>query len=142
MQRYGATLGKPPAYKLDQCSPACALTLGWLLTDWIAGFQQEVLRLTEDRDPNLLALDRDVRALRDEMRVLNGHRFIRLHNSMVKLLAFNFARGLAFGLGTVIGASVLISMVAWSISQIEFLPIIGEWAAEIARQMKEAAESQ
>ncbi len=142
MRRYWATLGKPPAYKSDQCSPTCALALGSLLTDRIAGFQQEELRLTQDRDPNLLALDRDIRALRDEMHALNGHRFIRLHNSMVKLLAFNFARGLAFGLGTVIGASVLISMVAWSISQIEFLPIIGEWAAEIARQMKEAADSQ
>ena len=85
------------------------------------------------------AFREELRELRREVARLNGHSFIRLHNSMARLLAFNFARGLAFGLGTVLGASVLLSLVAWSVSQVEFLPIIGEWAAEIARQMKEAA---
>ena len=61
-----------------------------------------------------------------------------MHNSLWRLLMFNFLRGLAFGLGTVLGASALLSLVLWSLSQIEFLPIIGEWAAEIARQMKAA----
>ena len=79
-------------------------------------------------------------ALREEVARLNAHRFIRLHNSLPRLLAFNFARGLAFGLGTVLGASVLLSILAWSLAQVEFLPIIGEWAAEIARQMEQAVE--
>jgi hypothetical protein len=50
-------------------------------------------------------------------------------------------RGLAFGLGTVLGASVLLSALAWSLSQVEFLPIIGEWAAEIVRQMETAGQN-
>ena len=75
--------------------------------------------------------------MRRELQTLNGHGFIRLHNSLPRVLAFNFARGLALGLGTVLGASVLLSVVVWSLSQIEFLPIIGEWAAEIARMMQE-----
>ncbi len=86
------------------------------------------------------ALGEDLRAVRQELQVLNSHRFVRLHNSVPKLLAYSLARGLAFGLGTVLGASVLLSLVAWSVSQVEFLPIIGEWASEIARQMQEAAE--
>ena len=81
----------------------------------------------------------EVRALRDELGRLNAHRFVRIHNSILRLLAFNFARGLAFGLGTVLGASVLLSAVAWSLSQVEFLPIIGEWVSQIARQMEDAA---
>ena len=85
------------------------------------------------------AMAQEMRALRDEVRQLNAHRFVRLHNSIPRLLAFNFARGLAFGLGTVLGASVLLSAVAWSLSQVEFLPIIGEWVSEIARQMEDAA---
>ena len=80
----------------------------------------------------------ELHSLRTELEQLNGHRFIRLHNSLFQLLGFNFMRGLAFGLGTVLGASVLLSLVIWSLSQIEFLPIIGEWAAEIARQMQES----
>lgn len=76
--------------------------------------------------------------MRQELTRLNSHSFIRMHDSLWRVLAFNFARGLAFGLGTVIGASVLLSIVAWFLSQVEFLPIIGYYASEIARQMKEA----
>lgn len=82
-------------------------------------------------------LTKEVHALRVELRRLNSHRFIRVHNSVPRMLAFNFARGLAVGLGTVLGASMLLSVLVWALSQIEFLPIIGEWAAEIARQMRD-----
>lgn len=82
-------------------------------------------------------LTKEVHALRVELRRLNSHRFIRVHNSVPRMLAFNFARGLAVGLGTVLGASVLLSLLVWALSQIEFLPIIGEWAAQIARQVRE-----
>ena len=82
-------------------------------------------------------LTKEVHALRVELRRLNSHRFIRVHNSIPRMLAFNFARGLAIGLGTVLGASVLLSLLVWALSQIEFLPIIGEWAAQIARQVKD-----
>ena len=85
------------------------------------------------------ALDREVAALRAEVARLNAHRFIRLHNSLPRLVAFNFLRGLAFGLGTVIGATILVSFVALALSRIDFIPIIGEWAAEIARQMQAGA---
>lgn len=78
----------------------------------------------------------ELKALNKELKILNAHRFVRVHNSVARLIGFNFLRGLAFGLGTVLGASVLLSLVVWSLSQIEFLPIIGEWAAEIARQMQ------
>ncbi|MFB9149205.1 DUF5665 domain-containing protein [Roseovarius ramblicola] len=85
-------------------------------------------------------LAREVHALRTEVARLNSHRFVRIHNNLPRLLAFNFARGLAVGLGTVLGATVLLSVVVWSLSQIEFLPIIGEWAAQIAEQMRAAQE--
>ncbi|MEL7259093.1 MAG: DUF5665 domain-containing protein [Pseudomonadota bacterium] len=82
----------------------------------------------------------EMRALRAEVARLNQLSFVRIHNSIPKLLSYSFARGLAFGLGTVLGASLLLSAVAWSVSQVEFLPVIGEWAAEIAKQMEAARE--
>ncbi len=91
-------------------------------------------------DPSGADLGEEVAALRREVARLNKHRFVRLHNSLIKLLWFNFLRGAAFGLGTVLGASVLLSALVWSISQVEMLPVIGEWAAEIVRQMEAAAE--
>jgi len=92
---------------------------------------------TESDSPELAT---EVAALRHEVARLNSHRFVRLHNSILKLVWFNLLRGAAFGLGTVLGASVLLSALVWSISQVEMLPVIGEWAAEIVRQMEAAAE--
>ena len=91
-------------------------------------------------EPDAVELRQEVAGLRREVGQLNKHRFVRLHNSLPKLLLFNLMRGAAFGLGTVLGASVVLSFLVWSISQIEMLPVIGEWAAEISRQMEAAAE--
>lgn len=87
--------------------------------------------MSKDQD-----LANELRALRNEVAQLNSLSFVRIHNSVPRLLSYSLARGMAFGLGTVLGASVLLSLVVWSVSQIEFLPIIGEWAAKIAEQMQ------
>lgn len=87
-------------------------------------------------------LEQEVAALRHEIARLNAHRFVRIHNTPMRLLAFNFARGLAFGLGTVLGASLLLSIAAWALAQIDFIPVIGEWAAIIAREIEAVTSSQ
>ena len=71
-----------------------------------------------------------------ELARFNRHRFLRIQNSFPKLMLFNLARGMAFGLGTVLGASVVLSIFVWSLSQVEFVPIIGDWAAQILDQVK------
>ncbi len=77
------------------------------------------------------ALLEEVAGLRREVARLNGHRFIQVHNSIPRLILFQLYRGLAFGLGTVLGASLLLSILVWSLSQINFIPIIGDWATEV-----------
>lgn len=71
-----------------------------------------------------------------EVERLNQHRFIRVQNSLWRLIMFQFVRGLAFGLGSVMGATILVSLLAWWVSQLEFLPIIGDWAAQIVKQIE------
>jgi len=66
-----------------------------------------------------------------ELETLNKHRFIRVHNSLWPLILFQFTRGLAFGLGSVLGASILVSLVVWWLSQFEFIPIIGDFAKQL-----------
>ncbi|WP_092782229.1 DUF5665 domain-containing protein [Jannaschia pohangensis] len=73
----------------------------------------------------------EIAALRREVASLNSHRWLKVHNSFPRLIAFQLARGLAFGLGTVLGASALLSVLVWSLSQINFIPIIGDYAADI-----------
>ena len=93
-----------------------------------------------ETDPQTDDLADELRALREEVHLLNSHRFVTIHNNMPRFLALNFARGLAVGLGTLLGATLLLSVLVWALSQIEFLPIIGEWAAQIAEQMKDVRQ--
>jgi hypothetical protein len=53
------------------------------------------------------------------------------------LLWFQFSKGLAFGLGSVIGATIVVSLVVSFLSQTEFIPIIGEWAKEIMIEVQQ-----
>lgn len=85
-----------------------------------------------------LSLESEVRALRQELTFLRQHKMFVIHQKVSRILMFRFAIGMAVGLGTVIGATVLLSIIIWALSQIEFLPIIGEWSAEIARQIDRA----
>ncbi|SDY45342.1 hypothetical protein SAMN05444004_101478 [Jannaschia faecimaris] len=73
----------------------------------------------------------EIAGLRRELAHLNSHRFIRVHNSFPKLIMFQLVRGLAFGLGSVLGATLVLSVVVWSLSQIDFIPVIGDLANEI-----------
>jgi allophanate hydrolase subunit 1 len=63
----------------------------------------------------------DLAKLQAEVSRLNSHRFIRMHNSTTRLLWFNFMRGLAFGLGSVIGATVLVSLLAYFLRGVDFI---------------------
>ena len=75
-------------------------------------------------------------ALTREVRRLNDHTFIKVHNSVWRMLFFQLLRGLMMGLGTVMGATVLVSLIAWWASQFSFVPILGEWLNDIVREME------
>ncbi|MGR3363942.1 MAG: DUF5665 domain-containing protein [Maritimibacter harenae] len=80
-------------------------------------------------------LSDEVRALRAEVAKLNNHRYIVMHDQLLKLGLFQLYRGLAFGLGSVLGATILVSVAAYLLAQIDFIPIIGDWAGDIAREI-------
>lgn len=82
-------------------------------------------------------LAREIASLRREVERLNRQRFFVLHGSVWRLLGVQFLRGLAMGFGTVVGATALVSIIAFSLSQIDFIPVIGDWATDIAREIKE-----
>ena len=94
-----------------------------------------------DSDPSA-DLQSEISALKQELELLNNHRFVRIHNSVWRLVSFQFVRGLAFGLGSVIGATFLVSLLAYSLSTIDFLPIVGEWAKEIVNMIQQNGNGQ
>lgn len=98
--------------------------------------------MSENESDKLPDLHADLMALKEEMQLLNTHRFVRIHNSMWRLISFQFVRGLAFGLGSVIGATMLVSVLVYMLSTIDFIPIVGEWAKEIVDMITQTAATQ
>lgn len=91
---------------------------------------------TEEAISESAALRAELALLRTELATLNAHRYVNIHNSYWQMLGFQFLRGLATGLGTVVGATVIVSILGYSLAHIDFIPIVGEWAAEIADQIQ------
>lgn len=89
-----------------------------------------------NEDDRTGGLDAEVRGLREELTLLREHRMVRLYQSPTRVLFYRFLSGMAVGLGTVIGATVLLSVIIWALSTIEFIPIIGEWAVGIATEIE------
>lgn len=76
-------------------------------------------------------LEQEVAALRREIERLNGHRFLRVYSSLTRLLWFQFLRGIAFGLGSVAGATLVVSIIVYLLSSVDFIPVLGEWAKQV-----------
>jgi hypothetical protein len=86
--------------------------------------------------PDPEALAQELRALRQELTHLRQHKMFVIYQSVPRVLLLRLASGMAMGLGTVIGATVLLSLIIWGLSQIEFIPIIGDWAVRIAGEIQ------
>lgn len=78
----------------------------------------------------------DANRLADAIDTLSNHKYVRIHNSVWRMMFYQFLRGLAFGLGSLVGATILLSFVVYLLSQIEFVPIIGDWAGRIIEEIE------
>ena len=73
--------------------------------------------------------------LAEAIETLNDHNLMRIYSSSRRIIWTNFLRGLAFGLGSVIGASILVYITVQILAQIEFIPILGDWALRLISEI-------
>jgi len=78
----------------------------------------------------------DDQRLNDQMDQLLNHPALRMQRSVFAMLWFNLLRGLAFGLGSVLGATILVYITVQILAQIEFIPILGDWAIQLIQQIE------
>ena len=99
-------------------------------------------RPSQSRGVNDAEAAANIARLADELERLNRHRFVRIHDSPWRLVLFQFTRGLAFGLGSVVGATVLVSVLVWWLSQFEFIPIVGDWMGQLVDEIEATGDGE
>jgi len=85
----------------------------------------------------LMKIENDtVKKLDNSIKNLYRHNFFKIHNSLKTLVLVSFLKGLATGLGWVLGATILVSFLTFTLSQIEFIPILGEWVSQLIKEIE------
>lgn len=85
-------------------------------------------------------LKHEIRALRAEVALMNSHRIVKIHNNLWRLAGIQFLRGIMLGLGTVFGTTLVLSLVIYSLGQIEFVPFLGDLATEVLQEIESARQ--
>ena len=67
--------------------------------------------------------DKQIENLNNTIEALGKQKFFQIYNSLWKMIVVYLLKGLASGLGWVIGATILVSILTYMLSQIEFIPI-------------------
>ena len=78
----------------------------------------------------------EIARLTSALETLNKPQFMRSHRSTGRMMWFQFLRGLALGLGTALGASVLVSLIVLILTQISWVPVLGELATQVIEQIE------
>ena len=78
----------------------------------------------------------DDQRLNEQMDQLLNHPALRMQRSVIVMFWFNLLRGLAFGLGSVLGATILVYATVQILAQIELIPILGDWAIQLIEQIE------
>ena len=67
---------------------------------------------------------------------LKDQNFFFIYNSIWRIIGISLIQGLASGLGWIIGATLLVSTLTFFLSQIELVPIVGEWVSRVIQEIK------
>ena len=80
--------------------------------------------------------DNEIKKLSEAIKSLNNNNIFKIYNSTKKILFISFLKGLASGLGWIIGATILVSLSTYILSQIEFIPILGDIVSQLIEEIE------
>lgn len=83
-----------------------------------------------------VALAKEVKDLAAEIGRLKKMDFMQVFNHPVKFLWYSFLKGLMVGLGSVLGASVLVAIVIYLLAQVRLVPILGDIVQGVINQIQ------
>ena len=90
----------------------------------------------EKKNKILEKKDHEIKKLSEAIKSLNNNNIFKIYNSTKKILFISFLKGLSSGLGWIIGATILVSILTFALSQIQFIPILGEWVSKLITEIR------
>ncbi len=97
----------------------------------------ELTKGIKDLTTEIDHLTKDTKRLTREVRRLKKLEFLKVFKHPIKFMGFSLLNGLMFGLGSILGASILVALAIYLLAQISFVPIIGDFVQDIVLQIKE-----
>jgi hypothetical protein len=73
----------------------------------------------------------------DYFDIFPGRGHTRVQVSIGKMLVNNFLGGLAWGFGTVLGATVVVALVLFILSKLDTIPLIGDFINNILEEIQQ-----
>jgi hypothetical protein len=77
-----------------------------------------------------------LRNIEQHLHAITQHPLLARYSSVKRELLMQFLKGAAFGLGSVAGAGIILSLLIYLLSQIQFVPIIGDLIKDILAQIQ------
>ena len=76
-------------------------------------------------------LSESVANLAKIIKELRSKRYLQIADNPKKFLFYNFISGIASGLGTVVGASIVFAIIIWFLTKLIFVPHLGNWIVNL-----------
>jgi hypothetical protein len=83
-----------------------------------------------------IKLSKEVKELTKEIENLKELEFVKILKDPWRLLGLSFIKGVMVGFGSVIGATVLVALFIYLLSQISFVPIVGDFVKDIIQEIQ------
>jgi len=81
-------------------------------------------------------LAKNVKDLTKQLTRLKKQDFFKYFTDTKRFLLFSFLQGLLRGFGAIIGATILVGIVIYILSQITFIPLIGDFISDVLEQIQ------
>lgn len=88
-----------------------------------------------------IELTKEVKILTKEINKLKDSEFLKVFAHPWKFMGFSLLKGMMVGLGSIIGATVLVGLLIYLLSKISLVPIIGDFVKDIINQIQTESQS-
>lgn len=91
----------------------------------------------QELDKRLRQLTHEVQSLREYLQELRLQQYIQALLNTRRIALMSFLSGIMSGLGAVIGATLVLSLLVYILGRLEVLPVIGDWVAQIVKIVRQ-----